>query len=71
MVKKVWDTPSPVTVHTSLDRHWSTAFISIEFEVQSNTLRITMHSHISLIGDFKSCIGLQFVEAAILKENQK
>ena len=49
----------PVVVNNSLNRHWSTAFVSIKFETPPITLRITMNPHASVKWDLQRCIRLQ------------
>ena len=67
VMKQVRTPRWPVVVHSSLNCHWSTAFISIKLEEPPVAFSWSaMDSHISLEWDFKSCIRLQLVEWAIL-----
>ena len=58
----------PVVVNNSVNRHRSTAFISIELEIPAITLRTsTFDPHVSLEWDSERWIRLQFVKCTVLE----
>ena len=62
----------PVVVNSSLNRHWSIAFVSIELEIPAITLRTsTLDPHDSLEWDFERSIRLQLVKSTVLKKKRK
>ena len=46
----------PVVINNSLNRHWSTAFVSIELEIPPVTLNITIDINASLEWDSERCV---------------
>ena len=58
----------PVVVNSSLNRHWSTALISIELEIPPVTLSTTsIDPHVSMEWDSERWVRLQFVKRTILE----
>ena len=64
-------TRRPVIVNTSLNRHWSTAFVSIELEIPPITLSIAINPHVTLERDFERCVRFQLVKSTVLRKKNK
>ena len=56
----------PVVVNSGVNRHWSTAFVSIELEIPPITLMIAINPHVTLEWGFKHCIRFQLVKNTVL-----
>ena len=71
MMKEIGISRRPVVVHGSLNRHWSTAFVTIELEKPAITLITCIpDSHISLERDFEWWGWLQLVKRTVLGQIQ-